>query len=148
MHVLEIGCGRGVLAGALCEQVGPTGAVAALDRSPKMVAAATARNRRLVGEGRLRLHNARVQDAVFEADTFDRVVAVRVRELWDDAAVVLPRVAGWLRPSGLVCAVVDGPGAARIETDATAAAAALAAHGYDEVAIARSDTMAVVTARP
>lgn len=133
-RVLEIGCGHGVAVSHLCAALEGRGHVTALDRSPAMAAAAQRRNAEAVAAGLVTVVCEAIQDARLPG-TFDRVLAVRVRELWTDARV-LPRVRGWLAPAGLLCIVLDSPAGAMPETAARRVRAALAASGFDEIATA------------
>lgn len=60
-RVLEVGCGHGVTASRVCRSLDGTGRYVGVDRSRKMIAAASRRNARHVAAGR----------AVFVASTFD-----------------------------------------------------------------------------
>ena len=111
-HVLEIGCGHGVAATLVCEQLAHgTGHLTAIDRSPKMIAAATKRNLAHVDAGRAEFRVATLEDlaAVLEERRFDVVFAVRVglfdREPTKARALVVP----WLKPTGRLHAFFDPP---------------------------------------
>lgn len=83
------------------------------------------------------------------SSSFDWVVAIRVREVWTEAAVTLPRIRDWLRPDGRVCLVIDAPSDARLATMVDQATTALRAHGFSdpERRLQPADRLAVVTAR-
>src|SRR5918998_1999171 len=98
-RVLEIGCGHGVAATYACEKGAK---LTAIDRSPKMVAAAAKRNQRfpdaefLVAElERLDLGERR----------FDKILAVRVGLFHREPARARALVEPWLAPGGTVHAV-------------------------------------------
>src|SRR3954449_12943420 len=50
-RLLEVGCGHGIAVSLVCERL-TTGTITAIDRSPKMIAMATRRNREHVDAGR------------------------------------------------------------------------------------------------
>ncbi|SFP57495.1 Methyltransferase domain-containing protein [Geodermatophilus dictyosporus] len=81
-RVLEVGCGHGVLVTLLAAAVGDEGRVVAVDRSPRMGAAATRRNRAAVDAGRVRVVVAPLADAELGGEPVDVVVAADVRALW------------------------------------------------------------------
>lgn len=108
-HLIEVGCGHGVAVTLLCAALDGEGAVHAIDRSPTMIAAARRRNAGAVEAGTATFETTTVQLADLPAEAFDGVLALRVRELWTDAAAVLPRIARWLRPDGRLCVVLDAP---------------------------------------
>lgn len=100
-RVLEVGCGHGVLVTALAEAVGQ-GSVVAVDRSPRMVAAAVRRNRAAVEAGRVRVLTGPLLDAGLGGERFDAVVAVDVRAFWTPPAPEWDVVAAVLAPGGRV----------------------------------------------
>ena len=75
-RVLELGCGHGVAASLVCERLGPGGHLVAIDRSPKMIAAATARNAEHVANGTATFLCTTFEDADLEGQTFDRVFGI------------------------------------------------------------------------
>src|SRR5687768_553411 len=77
--VLEIGCGYGIAATAVLEQL-TTGRSVGLDRSPKMVEAARRRTAAAVEAGRARFEQAALPDADLGV-RFDRVFGARVAAL-------------------------------------------------------------------
>ncbi|MGY1813626.1 class I SAM-dependent methyltransferase [Blastococcus sp. SYSU D00820] len=115
-RVLDVGCGAGDLAAALARRVPQVDAV---DRSPEMVEAA---RRRVPPQ--VTLHRADVTTLDLPAGAFDAVVSMAVlHHLTLETA--LPRMAGWLRPGGVLAAValprVDLPRDLPVELAAAAA---------------------------
>ena len=115
-HVLDVGCGAGTLARRLAAVV-PR--VDAIDRSPEMFAEA----RRLAPPD-LTLHLADAMDVDLPTGAYDAVVSSSVLHHLP-LAEALPRMAGWLRPGGVLAAValprVDLPRELPVELAATTA---------------------------
>ena len=74
-RVLELGCGHGVALSLVCERL-REGTVVGVDRSPKMTAAALARNRAAVEAGRARILTAPLHEADLGDELFDVVYAI------------------------------------------------------------------------
>ena len=77
-RVLEIGCGYGVAVSLTCERLGEQGHIVAVDRSAKMIAAATKRNAKHVAAGRATLMQAPFAEADLGQESFDKVFAIHV----------------------------------------------------------------------
>ncbi|MBA2630810.1 MAG: methyltransferase domain-containing protein [Thermoleophilaceae bacterium] len=78
-RVLELGCGHGVAVTLVCEKL-DGGSIVAIDRSPKMIAAATRRNAGHVAAGRASFITASLHEADLGGARFDKVLAVHVGE--------------------------------------------------------------------
>jgi SAM-dependent methyltransferase len=100
--VLEVGCGHGVAVSLVCERLGPRGRITAIDRSPKMIAAARRRNRVHVESGRAVLEAAALEDADLGGQRFDRVFAFNVAPFWLAPKAALDVVREHLAPGGAV----------------------------------------------
>ena len=105
-RVLEIGCGHGVAATMVCERL-DGGRLTAVDRSPKMIEAASRRNAAWVEAGTAEFLVADLEALDLGDRRFDKVFAVRVglfhREP-DRAHAIVER---WLAPGGTVLALYD-----------------------------------------
>lgn len=93
--ILEIGRGRGVAAGLICQRL-ESGKLLAIDRSGTAVAAARARNAAHVEAGKARFEAVSLADLdPVAAGRFDKALAVNVNLFWTrPARVELDLVAG------------------------------------------------------
>lgn len=108
-RVLEIGCGHGVAATLICEKLAG-GTYLAIDRSRKMVEAASKRNRQFVEAGIAEFLEAEFESLDLGDRRFDKVLAMRVR-LFHDRPDEAKRFAGrWLVPNGKLFVQYDEPG--------------------------------------
>jgi ubiquinone/menaquinone biosynthesis C-methylase UbiE len=107
-RVLEIGCGHGVAATYVCERL-DGGRLTAIDRSPKMIEAATRRNARYVEAGKAEFVVATLEDLELGERRFDRAFAVRVGLFHREPDRARALVERWLAPGGTVAAFFDAP---------------------------------------
>jgi ubiquinone/menaquinone biosynthesis C-methylase UbiE len=109
-RVLEVGCGHGVAATHVCERL-DTGRLTAVDRSPKMIEAATRRNAAYVDSGTAEFLVASLEDLDLGDRRFDTVFAVRVGLFHREPERARSLVEAWLAPGGEVFAFFDPPAA-------------------------------------
>ena len=107
-RVLEIGCGHGVAATYVLERL-QEGRLTAVDRSPKMIAAAARRNAAAVAAGRAEFLVAELEDLGLGDRRFDLVLAVRVGLFHREPDRAHRLVEPWLAPGGTVRAYFDPP---------------------------------------
>ena len=100
MRVLDVGSGAGDVALLLADLVGPDGAVVGIDQNPAILATATARARDL-GHRNITFVTGDVSDATFDRG-FDAAVGRLVLMYLADPVAALRRIAGHLRPGGVV----------------------------------------------
>jgi ubiquinone/menaquinone biosynthesis C-methylase UbiE len=108
-RVLEIGCGHGVAATLVCERL-EEGHLTAVDRSARMIEAATRRNAAYVEAGRAEFLVADLEDLDLLGDRrFDKIFAVRVGLFHREPERARGLVERWLAPGGEVFAFYDAP---------------------------------------
>jgi ubiquinone/menaquinone biosynthesis C-methylase UbiE len=107
-RVLEIGCGQGVAATMVCQLLS-TGTLTAIDRSTKMVEAATRRNAGYVASGKAEFLIASLEDMNLGDRRFDLVFAVRVGLFHRDPERAHSLLQPWLAPGARVCTFYDVP---------------------------------------
>jgi ubiquinone/menaquinone biosynthesis C-methylase UbiE len=105
-RVLEIGCGHGVAATYVCERL-TTGRLTAVDRSPKMIAAAAQRNAAYVEAGRAEFLIAHLEELGLGDRRFDKVFAVRVGLFHREPERARALVESYLAPGGLILSSYD-----------------------------------------
>jgi arsenite methyltransferase len=99
-RLLDLGCGPGLLAVELAEEVGPDGHVTALDPSEPMLAIVREEVAARDLEQRVTVRVGDAHELPFEAGTFDGVVAVQVLEHLDDVLGALAEIRRVLRDEG------------------------------------------------
>jgi ubiquinone/menaquinone biosynthesis C-methylase UbiE len=107
-RVLEIGCGHGVAATLVCDRL-EGGHLTAIDRSPKMIEAATRRNVAHIEAGKAEFLVANFEDLDLGDRRFDKAFAVRVGLFHRDPDRARAIVERWLAPGGMVFAFFDPP---------------------------------------
>jgi ubiquinone/menaquinone biosynthesis C-methylase UbiE len=107
-RVLEIGCGHGVAATYVCERL-TTGRLTAVDRSPKMIAAAARRNAAHVQAGTAEFLAQRLEELDLGERRFDKVLAVRVGLFHREPERARALVEPYLAPGGRILSVFDPP---------------------------------------
>lgn len=107
-RVLEVGCGHGVAGSLICQRL-HGGRYLAIDRSEKMIAAATKRNEAYVRAGIARFINDELESADLGEEKFDKVLAMRVRFFHDDPDRARRLVEQWLAPGGELFVEYDEP---------------------------------------
>jgi ubiquinone/menaquinone biosynthesis C-methylase UbiE len=108
-RVLEIGCGHGVAATLVCERLGEGGAYTAVDRSPKMIAAAGRRNAQHVAAGRAEFLVMALEALDLGERRFDVVFAARVGLFQREPQRARALVERWLAPGGRLVTEYDAP---------------------------------------
>jgi SAM-dependent methyltransferase len=113
-RVLELGCGHGVAVSLICERL-HGGVVVGVDRSPKMIAAASKRNAAHVSAGRARFVTAEIHEADLGDEPFDKVLAVRFPPLLrGQAGPALAAVRDHLAEGGALYVVEHPPARDRV----------------------------------
>jgi ubiquinone/menaquinone biosynthesis C-methylase UbiE len=107
-RVLEIGCGHGVAATMVCERL-EGGRLTAIDRSPKMIAAASRRNAAFVEAGTAEFLVAELESLELGQRRFDLIFAVRVGLFARDPERARSLAERWLAPGGSVSSFFDPP---------------------------------------
>ncbi|WP_336028980.1 class I SAM-dependent methyltransferase [Geodermatophilus sp. FMUSA9-8] len=144
-RVLEVGCGAGVLVTELAAAVGD-GTVVAVDRSARMAAATTRRNRAAVDAGRVRVHAVPLLDADLAGERFDAAVAVDVRAFWTPPAPEWDVLARVLAPGGRMVLGFSVMRPEDRERVPAAVAEAAGARGFAVTATAEAPTVPFPTA--
>jgi SAM-dependent methyltransferase len=117
-RLLEVGCGHGVTASVVCERL-DDGELVGIDRSPKMVEMAIARNAAHIAAGRATFRTAKLEQAPFEGERFDKVFAFHVAAFWRRPQVMLTVTRNLLKPGGALYLFNQLPGWNQTDGSAT-----------------------------
>jgi ubiquinone/menaquinone biosynthesis C-methylase UbiE len=107
-RVLEIGCGHGVAATFVCERL-DGGRLTAIDRSPKMIEAATRRNAEYVAAGTAEFIVSTLEELDLGDRRFEVIFAVRVGLFHREPDRARRLAERWLAPGGTLRAIFDPP---------------------------------------
>ncbi|MCF6736743.1 trans-aconitate 2-methyltransferase [Blastococcus sp. KM273129] len=138
-RVLEVGCGHGVLVALLAARL-PGGHVVAVDRSPAMVAAATARNRAAVDAGRVTVHGGPLVEVELPERGFDVVVSFDVRAFWTPPGAEWDVVDRVLATGGRILVGCSVMGPDTVERVLAGVLRAAGPRGFTEHALHRAET--------
>jgi len=106
--VLEIGCGHGVAATFVCQRL-QGGRLTAVDRSRKMIGAATRRNAEYIVAGKAEFIVANIEELDMGDRRFDKIFAIRVGLFYREPKRARSIVERWLAPGGEVFTLFDPP---------------------------------------
>jgi SAM-dependent methyltransferase len=107
-HLLEIGCGVGLLAEQICRQLS-SGQLIAIDRSASMIEKAIKRNHRFVESGKVRFIGADFLEAALPAAAVDTIVAFNVGFFGKESPEELEQIRALLKPSGKLFVFLQAP---------------------------------------
>ena len=105
-RVLEIGCGHGVATTLVCERL-DGGSYTGIDRSAKMIEAATRRNAAFVAAGTAELLVGALENVDLGDRRFDTIFAVRVGLFHREPERARGLAERWLAPGGKVVSFFD-----------------------------------------
>lgn len=131
-RLLEVGCGHGVAVSLICERL-MNGRIVGIDRSAKMIEAATRRNREHIVSGRAQLETSTLAGARLAAHSFDKLLAVHVAVFWHRPAEALGRARELLAPGGRLYLFNQAPGWSDVGSAAhfgRTLASVLSEHGF------------------
>jgi cyclopropane fatty-acyl-phospholipid synthase-like methyltransferase len=113
-RLLEIGCGSGVAAAMICEQL-VDGWMLAIDRSRTQIERARRRNEAHLASGKLLLETMELADLEGQNARFDKVFAINVNVFWlGPAKAELATVREALAPGGKLLLFYEEPGPERV----------------------------------
>jgi arsenite methyltransferase len=98
-RILDVGCGPGFYATELLMDVGPSGGITAVDRSPQMLAAARHRS---AGHENIAFREGDATTLPVDDHSFDAALCVQVLEYVTDVPAALSEMHRALRPGGRV----------------------------------------------
>jgi SAM-dependent methyltransferase len=97
--IIEIGCGYGHSIPLICEKLS-SGHLTAIDRSYKMVAAATRSNEEFVVLSKAEILRCDLLDSAFPGSAFDKIFLFNINVFWMDPVAELAEIRRLLKPQG------------------------------------------------
>lgn len=129
LHVLEVGCGRGIMAQAIAQEVGSQGHVIGIDKSVNMIAAA--RQRQKVSSSPVQFRVGDAEHLPFATDTFDRCYSGGMLEVVPNPYIALQEMVRVLKPGGWLVASAPDYGTTALDTSYIATTRKLLAYFCD-----------------
>lgn len=127
-HVLEIGCGVGLMAELIGSKLAD-GKLIAIDKSSFMIDKAKRRNKLFIADGAVEFLTADFLKIDLEASSFDKITAFNLNFFRKDPGKVLQRAGHFLKPGGKLFVFFQDPYEITISA-ADIIAEKLAAHGF------------------
>jgi len=128
-RLLEIGCGHGALLSLVTARL-TSGTITAIDRSAKMVDAASRRNAQAIAAGTAKILTAELAGADFGEQRFDKIFAFNVNVFWLKPKRELAAIKRLLKPAGALHLFFDPPSPAQAEPTMTRLRANLEADDF------------------
>lgn len=97
--ILEIGCGYGHSIPLICSKLG-SGLMTAIDRSEKMVKAASEANQQHLESGKVRILHSDLLDSDLQSKQFDKIFLYNLNVFWMDPQDELAEIRRLLKPDG------------------------------------------------
>ena len=107
-HILEIGCGVGILAEQICNTLS-NGCLTAIDKSAAMVDKAKKRNQAFIENQLASFTIANFKDVSLEQSYYDTIVAFNVNFFWKDARAELESIRRSLKQTGRLFVFYQSP---------------------------------------
>lgn len=145
MSVLEVGCGRGIAAQAVCGALGPGGYLG-VDRSKVAIGAAEKLNAAAVSKGVAEFRLGELAEVGFGRKRFDLALAINVNVFWTGGADELVVLQGVLKPRGKMLLVYEAPWPAKLGEIEGKLRASLAAGGFVKVSAVKAPQSAKLMA--
>ena len=98
-YLLEIGYGPGVALNLVAQRL-TSGFLAGIDHSEVMFRQAAKRNKKFVGNRKLKLHCGTLSDLSYPADYFDIIYGSNVHFFWDETVKEFQKIYSLLKPKG------------------------------------------------
>ena len=98
-HVLEIGCGVGILVQQMATQL-KQGKITAIDRSPAMISSASKRNYAFTAVKKVEFVTGDFVTVDLKSAGFDKIVAFNVNFFWRDSETEMQKIHQCLKPAG------------------------------------------------
>ncbi len=109
-HILEIGCGHGIVVSLLCDRL-KDGTITAIDRSAKMIDVAKRRNSGCEAAGKAAFYATTLKEFQQGRAQYNKVFAINVNIFWQKSKMELGVIRNVLRTGGALYLFYQPPSA-------------------------------------